>query len=150
MRKLVDEFVSSIEREIPRLNEQLPDTDKRGGGYLCVTKVRGGIPEDAPLCIVRLGEPAKEKISKYFEFSLEKASRLSDHRDHVSSWQSRDPENSRWGGAIRAEDYILSFSGLVELADEAVLVNSAFKLGMITGEACSRIKEASGNDLIEI
>jgi len=150
LRRLIDKLIVSIEREILRLNELLPPGEKRGGGYLCITKMKGDIPEDAPFLIIQVGAPTREKVLKYLEFSQEKALRLSAHPDHISSWQSRDYESNRYGGAIRAEGYILSFSGLTELADEAVLVNTAFRLGLISGGRCFEIAKVSGNNLIRI
>jgi hypothetical protein len=59
---------------------------------------------------------------------------------HVSSWESRDPGHDRWGGAIRIEDLIFSFSGLPELADEALMLG----VGLMYG----RRENASFEDLL--
>lgn len=101
---------------------------ERRGGYLTVL-VRGepgfslcsrvGIFVDGP--------------EQYLALSQEKAERLQGlwHK-HLSSWQSRDPDNGRWGGAIIADQLIFSFSGLPELVDEAVVTAAAYWLGEIT------------------
>ncbi len=60
-------------------------------------------------------------------FSQEKARRLADrtHLGEVSSWQSRNESEDKWGGAVSVDDLIFSLSGLPELGDEAVSLTAA-------------------------
>lgn len=88
------------------------------GGYFCVADGLSG----TPLLVALVGEIPLEKVEKYMEFAQEKARRLSFHIGHVSSWESRDPDHDQWGGAIRIEDMIFSFSGLPELGDEVLML----------------------------
>ncbi|MBP6858911.1 MAG: hypothetical protein KBC33_03745 [Candidatus Pacebacteria bacterium] len=92
------------------------------GGYLCVTNPTGQV--HAVLMIGTVPDP--EKSRKYFDYCQEKAARLAEHRNHVSSWQSRDPNRDRWGGAIRCKEHILSFSGLPEIWDEAIVLTIGY------------------------
>ena len=34
---------------------------------------------------------------KYYQTALRKIQQMKDHSDHVSSWQSRNPDNGEWG-----------------------------------------------------
>lgn len=84
----------------------------------------------------------KEKVDKYFSISQEKAHRLYAHwlRNHdvaLSSWQTRDPAQEMWGGAVLFQNasgsprlpYIVSFSGLAEVTDEALSLVLGYDLG---------------------
>lgn len=68
------------------------------------------------------------KIGEHLVSCEEKAMRLAGNPDHISSWQSRNPEMDRWGGAIRAGSLILSMSGMREAADEALMLAVARKI----------------------
>ncbi|MDP3784801.1 MAG: hypothetical protein Q8R12_01870 [bacterium] len=95
----------------------------RTGGYFCLADKTDGLP----LLIVQVGEIPEVKAGKYLSFCQEKARRLAKNLSHASSWESRDPNQEKWGGAIRAEKMnglILSFSGLPELGDEAVMLTA--------------------------
>ena len=92
---------------------------------------------------------------KYLRFSQEKAHRLySDWlRDpaSVSSWQTRQPEIDRYGGAVlfsSCQEYcnIISFSGLNELSDEALSLTLGYHLGFETNsEFAERVINISKN-----
>jgi hypothetical protein len=88
-----------------------------------------------------------DKLNKYTALSEEKIFRLLVNHRHSTSYQSRDPEAiirgqakdqkpwGKWGGAILCthnnQRYFLSFSGLPELWDEAMMFALAIKLGWI-------------------
>lgn len=99
------------------LCKDMPGMEGETGGYLCVADRAG-----TPLVVAKIGEVDAEKTSKYMSFCQEKARRLADHPEHVASWQSRKPDEDQYGGAVSGDHYILSFSGLPELADEAVML----------------------------
>lgn len=81
----------------------------------------------------------------------EKAERLNENRDHVSSWQTRDvghpnPMKHQYGGAIRVrQGMILSFSGLAEHFDEMGMLLIAEALKLITQERIAEIVAISDN-----
>lgn len=78
----------------------------------------------------KLLAPDPTKLPKYREYSREKAERLLRHPEHMLSWQSREPKEGRWGGAVRLQSGIIfSFSGFPELVDEAFCAALAFILG---------------------
>jgi hypothetical protein len=89
----------------------------RTGGYFCLADLRG-----MPLLIAPIGTMSREKAEKYLQLCQEKARRLSASRGHISSWESRVPDEEKYGGAITIADVILSFSGLPEKGDEAVMM----------------------------
>ena len=108
--------------------------DARLGRNLLVTKV-SMVPAD--------------KLEKYNRLSQEKASRLFANTAHVSSFQSRNEKLDRWAGAIRCLfPLILSFSGLPELADEALMIYVAYRAGWINAEMGERIAQISDNPYI--
>lgn len=93
------------------------------GGWLCVSNSTGQVQ-----AVLMIGTvPDSEKSRRYFNYCQEKAARLAEHRNHVSSWQSRDPDKDRWGGAIRCKEHILSYSGLSsDLWDEAIVLTIGY------------------------
>jgi len=92
------------------------------GGYFCLADTVNG----RPWFICSFGIMLEEKWPRYLHFAQEKALRLAVNPSHESSWQSRNEEEEQWGGAIRAGQYILSFSGLPEKWDEALCLAVAF------------------------
>lgn len=142
-------LLEAAEAVLASMREKGLIDESRTGGYMTVL-----FPGDRflppPLLVAQIGEPADpEKIEKYFSFSQEKAQRLITNANvagQLSSWQSRDPQKNKWGGAIRAGDYILSFSGLPELADEALMLAVAVSLKMLIPEQADWIADISDND----
>lgn len=112
---------------------------------------KGGIlrlfhePSNAMVLTVSLGSIELDKKYKYRSLSLEKCQRLMAHSDHVSSWQSRDPRGGLWGGAIRAQQWVIGFSGLPELLDEAVVTAAAYQLNQLTLAEAGIIADNSSN-----
>ena len=96
-----------------------------------------------------------EKQAKYFRLCREKANRLASFPTHCSSWQSRDPENGMWGGAVKVNGVIYSLSGFPELGDEAIMLILAeiHQVGMTQGviagsrvlDECEKIANISKN-----
>lgn len=121
------------------------DDQTRRGGYLCVARVNDGIA--TPVVIALVGELPDLKLERCIYLCQEKMHRLADHPDHASAWQSRDPKEKKYGGAIRAGDFILSFSGLPELADEALILGVAVRLGIMNRDAADLVAEISDNDI---
>ena len=89
--------------------------DNRTGGCVYICDAEG-----SQLIHKMVGAPAPEKMAKYREFSREKALRLLGHPKHTTSRQSRDPEQQRYGGAVRlpGSSIIVSFTGFSEVDDE--------------------------------
>lgn len=112
------------------LFEENSDWEKeRSGGYFCLVRESmnaktstGGLP----IILVPCGVFPLEKAEKYLNLCQEKAKRLA-ILGGLSSWESRNPEENKWGGAVRFRDLIFSFSGFPELADEAVMLATAIR-----------------------
>lgn len=119
--------IETAARVLAKASEMLAKADRPDctGGYLAWTD-SNGIPFIAGLM---WGYMPIEKAAKRQEFALEKAMRLALHNLHRTSYRSRNPKASRWGGAIRAGEHILSFSGFPEKWDEAAMFVLAIKLG---------------------
>ena len=75
----------------------------------------------------QIGEVPADKLTRRRIISLEKAVRLMMNallqKEHLTSRQSRDPGNLRWGGAITRTDGVVdSFTGFTEEQDEACML----------------------------
>lgn len=116
-------------------------------GYLTIRRREDG----RVLLVTQIGECPEEKAEKYMRLSLEKGERLHYFQTHndISSWQSRNTSESRYGGAICAGPLILSFSGLPEYADEAAMIKLARFLGLIRPMTCHRLALISGNHYVD-
>lgn len=123
------------------------DADERVGGYFAIFQRDPSGKVGKALVLEIIGTIIPEKISLYCRLVREKVNRLSRHTGEISSWLSRDPDNDQWGGAIIAENYYVSFSGLPELCDEAIVLITARILGIISGYDAMRIAEISNNEL---
>jgi len=101
-----------------------------------------------------------KKRDRYTRLSQEKAYRAYAHCLRrpgvaVSSWQTRDDKDERWGGAVLfpplgALANVISFSGLAEVTDEAVALTLGYKLGLVTDpQYAVRVTQISGNPVFE-
>lgn len=116
----------------------------RKGGFLCIANTEG-----APRLTCIIGDVHKKKHRKYVRLAQEKAKRLARHADHILSWQSRNKDKNQWGGAVRTPHCIFSFSGLTEMADEALMIMVAQRMREIStvkGQAAS-MASISGNKI---
>ena len=126
---------------------QVGAIEDRQWGYLTITSAA----DARILYVFQVGECPLEKAEKYFRLSQEKARRLFNQigAGGKSSWQSRNEKNGQWGGAICAENVIVSFSGLPELADEAVSLMTAVLCGWLAIERAREIAAISNNKFLE-
>ncbi|MEI6040504.1 MAG: hypothetical protein WCP91_04105 [Candidatus Berkelbacteria bacterium] len=123
------------------------------GGYFCL-KVIGR--EELLIEPMLIGEVSDDNKDEYIELCQEKVHRLeaeflADPQHVRSSYQSRDPENNKWGGAITGFDndgtgYLFGFSGLPELCDEAIMVVAVMEVGLLADDEALEIAEISGSD----
>lgn len=114
----------------------------RTGGWFCATinAQSVGFP---------IGTLTAEDERKFRTFADEKTCRLGIYANHISSWQSRNREDQRYGGAIRVcGGAILSFSGLSDHYDELLVLLVAMRLGAIDAAGRSRVIRASNNTRI--
>ncbi len=118
------------------------DNQNKRGGYLSVLNWKRA---EFVLC-AKVGQVSKVKAWEYEALAREKAWRLASHDGHGTSFESRDPEAEvrvnderrmhypvrtekwgHWGGAVRGNRYIFSFSGFPELLEEAMMFTLAIK-----------------------
>ena len=110
---------AGIERALSAANRYIElacrmDGRNRTGGMLCVAEQDGIVLT----CLIgEISEPAK--ILQYTFACQEGAKRLLEYLEHVSSWQSRDFDSKKYGGAIRSDNLVISFAGLSEHLNEA-------------------------------
>jgi len=148
-----DKFLNVAEKVLEKFISlpQNPNPEKKGC-YICVMKGTG--PET--LLVTKLGDCDIKVSEKYFGLSQEKPFRLL-VRGHFSSWQSRDLDAGKYGGAITAppdsgglkvgRDIIIGISGLPEKGDEAVALVIVLVFNWITIADAKRIIEISDNEL---
>lgn len=122
--------IETAAKVLAQASDMLAKADRpdKTGGYLAWTD-SNGTPFIAGLM---WGIMPVDKAAKRQEYALEKATRLTLHNLHRTSYRSRNPKEERWGGAIRAGEHILSFSGFPEKWDEAAMFVLAIKLGWIS------------------
>lgn len=141
------EILQAVHEAVDRVWKVIRD-EGRTGGYFCMMCRRP--PNTTPEFIMRVGTiPKEEKAGKYFRLAQEKAARLRDHlgEGHVSSWQSRNPDKDEWGGAIATRNFIFSFSGFPEEADEAIMLLAAISVLELSPEDADEIARVSANNI---
>lgn len=154
-------FIGSVETAIKKAVAKVIETarilgllkEHHTGGYFCLKM----IGEDGFLIKPMLvGEVPKSRRDECIKLCQEKANRLeaeylADRKNTKSSWQTRNPENDKWGGATLGPDsqerqYAFSFSGLPELCDEVATLLTAVEVGHLTPDEAIEIAEISGSD----
>jgi len=136
-------LVYHLETFIIPVLTNLPGNPKphKKSGYLTIRQKADG----KILLVAEIGNCPFSKAEKYLRLSLEKGERLFRHPKHLSSWQSRDPEKEKYGGAIVTNEFILSFSGFREYLDEAMVLVLAEFLRWISREQAEKIAAISNN-----
>lgn len=126
------------------------DKPGRTGGYFRLDRVN-----EVPIIDrMRFGSIRADKGKKYHFYAGEKVGRFIEYEGHISTYQSRDdtPEDwmeKRYGGGIQTDwNYRLAFSGLPELADEALVLRIAIRLGIISISRLRDIIAISNNPFI--
>lgn len=105
------------------------------GGYLSILD-----NQDKEVFVCgKVGEVPEDKNLKYRTVSLEKPTRLFVHPEHLTSFQSRNPEEGKWGGAIRTKNLLLSFSGFHEKTDTLYVIEGAKIVAEIDKQTISEI-----------
>lgn len=140
--------IEEIREVLPLMLEKLravSDFEGKDGGVFCLMEESTGRYIVEPTII---GQITNGKEDRYRELCQEKAVRLRENKGDMSSWQSRDEKNDKWGGAISDGDHIWSFSGLTEYQDEALMIMSAHMCGRIMNGAPKNYAKISDNRII--
>ncbi|XOU94146.1 MAG: hypothetical protein ACNFW9_04850 [Candidatus Kerfeldbacteria bacterium] len=124
----------------------------RKGGYLTI---RLKSSEELLLCcrigtilhVITSDSIHTTRARKFLWCSQEKAKRLilMAQQGHVLSWQSRNESSNQFGGAVWCGEFAVSFSGLPELADEALCLVLAVYFDWITLEQAKEYVSISSN-----
>ncbi|MDP2683693.1 MAG: hypothetical protein Q8P20_01425 [bacterium] len=150
VEELLDEMTNSPAYDRPDLR----------GGFFVMKLSEGNRPQfkanDPSILTVPIGEVPKITL-KYASIATEQANRLLAEfkpigNQAVSSWQTRI-ENEKYAGAILFETNItvyfgpiaISFSGLPELADEALMLALGVRMDWITISEATEIAKISDN-----
>ncbi len=128
------------------MNPDSPEIPERTGGYLCILSNDREHDNDTPLAHHPFGIIKKEKHDRYVKLSEEKARRVQNSNITIlSSWETRNEAEDKKGGAIRVGEYILSFSGLPELGDEAFMLAVAAQCNLAPLTTLETIAHKSGS-----
>jgi hypothetical protein len=109
----------------------------KAGGYYSQTSREYGV------CTLLLpsGPIPGDKVEGRRDFSLEKGFRLWTHlgQGHCTSFQSRDPTNNKWGGAVAGFESLHSFSGCPEELDQVYSCLMAVRFDDMSFEEAGRL-----------
>lgn len=151
----VHTIVETTERIVKLFIENFPELATSGGllkkgGYVSIFSIETKRLEFASLIGTIVPQ---EKWPAYSFNSEEKGTRLlvaHEELGHMTSYESRDPDNGKWGGAIVADAFILSFSGLPEQADEAIMLIVAFELDLLSTINVRDIAKKNNNEIFTV
>ncbi|OHA61563.1 MAG: hypothetical protein A2556_00310 [Candidatus Vogelbacteria bacterium RIFOXYD2_FULL_44_9] len=102
-------ILRELENVFRLVNEKLSLEKQREGGHFCLALRDHFGP---PLLMLKVGEQTLARAERTFRLCLEKAKRLRQHPEHLTSSQSQDENLDQHGGAVLWGDLIFSFSGL--------------------------------------
>lgn len=151
---ITPERVRGITKTLVMISTELDSNPAKERKFGVLTYVPDGFKDQI---FVEAGKMTAEERTLFYRFSQEKAHRLyaewlRNPDETFSSWQTRDFDNQKYGGAIACRTLyqgwscgIISFSGLKEHVDEAVSLNLALSLELITNEEIERIVKCSNN-----
>jgi hypothetical protein len=143
LKKGILAFVPTILTRAISMGLTINDRGMRLGGWFCLLRFNDHQMEWTTT-VCKFGDLPSD--SRSLEFCQEKATRVL-KSGSSSSWLTRDPEKNQWGGAVRVhEDVVLSFSGLPEDADEALVLVLAVYLDLIDLNDAQKIADQSGNE----
>lgn len=126
---------------LSRVNAGVELKNWRLGCFLTILHVESEIP----LVRVMLGDIPPDRRKPFYEIGFEKALGLRNNPEHVSSCQIRVFDKQRYGGAIRAGQYIISPSGFPDFGDEALALILARKRDLVKAVEIEHILSLSGN-----
>jgi hypothetical protein len=130
-------FLASVLQRSGRY-EELVEKGKDAGYYARYDRSSGVMST-----VIKLGSPlsvaSQESMARRFEFACEKVTRLAAYPVHYTSRESRDPDSDKYGGAVRGDNDLHSFSGLPEDLDEVLSTLFAVFFGDMTLERARRL-----------
>ncbi len=146
-----DEVFDAVSSAVGTYLTHRKNTDPtRKGGYCTIVDRMS----EEVVATFEVGHPEHRKAERYRQLSVEKALRLLETNDklgHLTSWQSRDEQADKWGGAIIVGDYIFSFSGFApDLVDEAVMILAARTLSFLNEGEAESLANTNNNDWAQL
>jgi hypothetical protein len=147
----ISNLITSAEHAVEVL-VKLPDNprpESNGGSLTIISQDETPGCEIFPLLVAPIGKLPPEKVNKYLTLSQEKAKRLHETPLFWSSWQTRDLDKARYGGAVAGASCVFSFSGLPEEADEALVLALAMSHDDLSWEKAEAILSISKNRLFK-
>lgn len=146
-------IVDAARRQVKRVVEAFGLADEeRTGVYFCAKGMMSAV-RDWLVNPLEVGKIINGKAEKYKEYCQEKTCRTREHffsDGHRLSWQSRNPDEEQWGGAVICRDgadgfIILACSGLPELLDEVAMLCTAVDLGLLIPGEAEQLARISGS-----
>jgi hypothetical protein len=128
-----------------RVIDMVDDSTRLGG---CITFLLASpqVPGYHSLATIPVGLIPEGRLSRYSDFSLEKALRLLNYPSHLSSRESRSEPDLRFAGAVRGKHFVISFSGFPEDFDELLALWLAVLFGQLSPEEALEIAKLSVNE----
>lgn len=113
----MEDTIINIIKFCRKVNFELYDEkySEKEGGYLTILNAVTG----AVIAIIAIGKIPVDEQEKHFKASLEQARRVFFSK-LSSSFLTRNPEDEKYAGAIRANEYIYSFFGHSEENNEVI------------------------------
>jgi len=120
----VSDVYSQTNRLLALANDMVATELERTGGYLTILDGKTG----KVVLILACGIIPPGKAEKYLNFSQEKAMRLFAHKNHKTSYESKDEAQLMFPGAVRGEEGIYAFSGHQPEVDEAIAISAFYQI----------------------
>ena len=123
----------------------------RDGGHLIIWRIGDKYPTISEQVRMNICAVPDENFVGYRVNAIEKGERLGNmavKESHISSWESRNFDNKKYGGAVLAGEWIISFSGLPEKLDEFLTSEIGSRLDIMEPEVLKRIAMASDNEFL--
>lgn len=120
----------TLEQLLPLIPETVDEQYRTGGVLTLMDRITGNVVLQAVVGMVRV-----QQVAAFYRISREKAERLyltHKYAGHTSSGQSAEEDLGRYAGAIVANGWIVSFSGLPAKADWALALDLATCSQMMT------------------
>ncbi len=138
-----------LDRTFEHARQVLPAESFRrqtAGGYISIHREVGDTFDLQHIATWPVGHVPDR--SESWKTVIEKVNRLHQYVSHITSWRSRDEEQARFGGAVRTPSrIILSFSGLPEYADEALVCHLALHLKLVDPMWALKVQVVSNNPM---
>jgi len=146
LENIVEKTNEILVRFLRIINEGKAESAKRYGGVLIVGKFN---QDGQPVVSLnrQFGDVPEGELLNIEQWALGKVRSLHENPGCTSSWQCRNPDKDRWGGAICVDEDFLSWSSFDEHEDEALVILIALGLNLIDESRALEIMDNNSGSL---